>query len=61
MKRKTLVLGDYQVNCYLVSDEAGRAVIIDPGYEAEKILRVVKEDSLEILAGRVRARKEVQL
>ena len=50
MKRKTLVLGDYQVNCYLVSDEAGRAVIIDPGYEAEKILRVVKEDSLEIKA-----------
>lgn len=50
MKIKNLVLGDYQVNCYLVSDEAGHAVIIDPGYEAEKILRVVKEDSLEIKA-----------
>jgi len=50
MKIKNLVLGDYQVNCYLVSDEAGYAVIIDPGYEAEKILRAVKEGSLDIKA-----------
>ncbi len=50
MKRKTLVLGDYQVNCYLVSDEEGRGVIIDPGYEADRILRAVKEGNLDIKA-----------
>lgn len=50
MKIHTLVLGEYQVNCYLVSDEAGRGVIIDPGYEAEKILRTVKERELDIKA-----------
>ncbi|MBQ2445720.1 MAG: MBL fold metallo-hydrolase [Oscillospiraceae bacterium] len=50
MKLYTLVLGDYQVNCYLVSDEVGRAVIIDPGYEPERILRAVKERNLEVKA-----------
>ncbi|MBR4308212.1 MAG: MBL fold metallo-hydrolase [Oscillospiraceae bacterium] len=50
MKLVTLVLGDYQVNCYLVSDDSGKTVIIDPGYEAEKILRVVKEKELQIEA-----------
>ncbi len=50
MKIHTLVLGDYQVNCYLVSDEAGKAVIIDPGYEPEKIHRTVKDRSLDIQA-----------
>ncbi len=50
MKRRTLVLGDYQVNCYLLSDDGGRAVIIDPGYEAERILRAVKEEALEVKA-----------
>lgn len=48
MKIDTLVLGDYQVNCYLVSDRNGKAVIIDPGYEPEKILRVVKEKALDV-------------
>lgn len=50
MNRKTLVLGDYQVNCYLVSDEEGRGVVIDPGYEPERILRAVKEKALDIRA-----------
>ena len=48
MKIYTLVLGDYQVNCYLVSDDSGKTAIIDPGYEAEKILRVVKEKELNV-------------
>lgn len=50
MKIVTLVLGEYQVNCYLVSDDSGKTVIIDPGYEAEKILRVVKEKELQVEA-----------
>lgn len=48
MRISTLVLGDYQVNCYLVSDDSGKTVIIDPGYEPEKILRIVKEKELDI-------------
>lgn len=50
MKRKTLVLGEYQVNCYLVSDDGGNGVIIDPGYEAERILGAVKENALNVKA-----------
>ena len=50
MKIHTLVLGEYQVNCYLVSDETGRGVIIDPGYEAERILRTVRDGGLDIQA-----------
>lgn len=39
MNLKTLVLGDYQVNTYLLSDEENNCIIIDPGYEPERILR----------------------
>jgi glyoxylase-like metal-dependent hydrolase (beta-lactamase superfamily II) len=31
------------VNCYIVTDDAAEAVIIDPGGDAKKILNVVKE------------------
>ena len=35
-----LVLGDYQVNCYIVSPEGGRhCCLIDPGYEAPFIVK----------------------
>lgn len=50
MKLHTLMLGDYQTNCYLVSDEAGETAVIDPGYEAEAILRCVQENNLHIAA-----------
>ncbi len=42
-----LTLGDYQVNCYIVA-EADRCVIIDPGYEPEKILAEI--DRLKLTA-----------
>lgn len=35
---ETLVLGDLMTNCYLVSDAAGNAVVIDPAASAEEIL-----------------------
>ena len=50
MKIRTLVLGDYQVNCYLVSDENGDTAVIDPGYEPEYILRVAQTKGLQIRA-----------
>ena len=40
---KTLPLGAYQTNCYLVYDEtAATCVVIDPGYEAETVLLEAK-------------------
>ena len=44
----TLVVGPIETNCYLVADEKSReALIIDPGDEAEKILRALKEFNLK--------------
>ena len=41
MNLKTLALGAYQTNCYLLSN-GSEALVIDPGYEPDTIL-----DSLE--------------
>ena len=38
----TLTLGLYQVNTYLLSNDAGEAIVIDPGYEADAILDALK-------------------
>jgi glyoxylase-like metal-dependent hydrolase (beta-lactamase superfamily II) len=35
---KTLKLGPYRTNCYVVSNERGEAFVIDPGAEPEKVL-----------------------
>lgn len=48
MKIRTLTLGDYQTNCYLVSDEDGVTAVIDPGYEPQTILSVLQEEHLHI-------------
>ena len=50
MNIQKLVLGDYQTNCYLVSDENGDAAVIDPGYTPEKILAAAREQGLTIRA-----------
>lgn len=42
MKIKTLTLGDYQTNTYLLADDDGNCVIIDPGYEPQTILNAAK-------------------
>ncbi len=41
----TLTLGAYQTNCYIVA-EKGRCAVIDPGYDADKILTLLKEQQL---------------
>ncbi len=41
----TLTLGAYQTNCYIVA-ENGRCAVIDPGYDADKILTLLKEQQL---------------
>lgn len=42
MNIRTLILGDYQTNCYLVSDENGDTAVIDPGYTPERILQAAQ-------------------
>ncbi len=42
----TLTLGDYQVNCYIVAED-DRCVIMDPGYEPEKILDFLAQKQLQ--------------
>ena len=45
LKTYTLALGAYQTNCYIIHEEASKACcVIDPGYEAGRILD--KLDSL---------------
>ncbi|MBQ6431448.1 MAG: MBL fold metallo-hydrolase [Oscillospiraceae bacterium] len=50
MKIRTLTLGEYQTNCYLVSDENGATAVIDPGYEPETILARAAQEKLQIEA-----------
>lgn len=45
-----LAVGPLETNCYLVSDEAGNAAVIDPGFEPEKILSAARELGLTIRA-----------
>ncbi len=42
-----LTLGDYQVNCYAVRrPDSNRCVLIDPGYEADRILAFLQANGL---------------
>lgn len=50
MKIRTLTLGDFETNCYLVSDENGVTAVIDPGYEPEAILARAAQEQLQIAA-----------
>lgn len=43
MEIATLTVGSYQTNCYIVTADDKSAVIIDPGFEAEKIITAAKE------------------
>ena len=44
-----LTLGGYQVNCYIVRKaDADRCILIDPGFEPEKILRFLQEKELSV-------------
>jgi glyoxylase-like metal-dependent hydrolase (beta-lactamase superfamily II) len=44
-------VGAFQENCYLVVDEvAGKAVIVDPGAEGERLVRTVRASGAELVA-----------
>lgn len=49
MKISRLTVGPFEENCYLVVDEnARRAVLVDPGDEASRILRMVRDSDAEL-------------
>lgn len=50
MKLKILVVGPVSTNCYIVSNDKGEAVIIDPGYSAGKIAEYLESEKLTALA-----------
>ena len=51
MKFTTLTLGLYETNCYILFDEATKnAVLLDPGYEPERILRTLRDLDLTLQA-----------
>ena len=50
MNIQTLVLGPLQSNCYVVWDDEGHALVVDPGCEPDRILRFLDEHGLTVLA-----------
>ena len=52
MKVKTLLLGNMQTNCYIVSDDDHHCFIVDPGDNGKKVIKFLTgieygEDCLE--------------
>jgi len=46
---KRLIVGEMQANCYIVADDK-KAMVIDPGEEGERILKVIRQNLLEVLS-----------
>jgi hydroxyacylglutathione hydrolase len=45
---KCLTVGFLYSNCYILGDENKKAVVIDPGGDAEKILKTIKEEGFDV-------------
>ena len=49
MKVKKVVVGIFEANCYILWDEKDKeAIVVDPGEEGERIIEVIRKDSLKI-------------
>lgn len=48
MNIKTILTGMIQENCYVVSDDNGSAAVIDPGDDAQKIIRYLEDNNLTV-------------
>ena len=46
LKINTYPLGPIQTNCYIVQDEAGNCLIIDPGEEGQRIIGEIEKQDL---------------
>ena len=47
MEHRVLCVGDLQTDCYLIWSDPARAIVLDPGDEAERILRSTAANSAE--------------
>ena len=50
MNIETVVVGAYQVNCYVVWDQGRHALVIDPGANPERIEKVIEANRLKVMA-----------
>ena len=48
LKLKSLVVGPFASNCYIIGSENGDGIVIDPGGDAGSILKAIKELKLNI-------------
>ena len=44
MKVQSIICGYLEENCYVISNEDKDAIIIDPGEDASKIIKYVKDN-----------------
>ena len=46
---RTLMVGPLQVNCHIIGDEkSGKAMVVDPGGDADKIMKEVNNNNLAV-------------
>jgi hydroxyacylglutathione hydrolase len=50
MQVEALTVGIFEVNCYLVWDQFPAALVIDPGADAERIIRALSDRRLSVAA-----------
>lgn len=50
MKIQSLVVGPVAANCYLLSDEGGKGIVIDPGGDAPAILDTIRKEHITVEA-----------
>ena len=50
MNIETVVVGAYEVNCYVIWDEGHNAIVIDPGANPERIEKVIQTNRLKVVA-----------
>lgn len=50
MKVQSIVVGAFGVNCYVVTDDARRALIVDPGADTESVAQVIERQRLTVMA-----------
>ncbi|MEO0278513.1 MAG: MBL fold metallo-hydrolase [candidate division WOR-3 bacterium] len=47
MKIETVVVGPLEVNCYIVYDDLKEAIVIDPGADGNRIVRILEVEKLK--------------
>lgn len=50
MNIRALVVGGFEVNCYVVSNDNGKALVIDPGADGDEIASLLERHHLSVAA-----------